>query len=132
MDEGARGADNQSFWVKLGSIDDDNASGMLYDDIAQAKINLNAIGDFYEVDNFTVISTDNDSSGLNVSTSSCGLRKRIPECHLDVNPEQHALWRCDRTSTRITSLTELCLPGQTGFRSGQLEPECNCHRSGNR
>ena len=70
VDEGARGADNQSFWVKLGSIDDDNASGMLYDDIAQAKINLNAIGDSYEVDNFTVISTDNDSSGLNVSTSS--------------------------------------------------------------
>ena len=43
---------------------------MLYDDVAQAKINLNAIGDSYEVDNFTVISTDNDSSGLNVSTSS--------------------------------------------------------------
>ena len=54
MDEGARGADNQSFWVKLGSIDDDNASGMLYDDIAQAKINLNAI-ELHEVDNFTVI-----------------------------------------------------------------------------
>ena len=35
---------------------------MLYDDIAQVKINLNAIGDSYEGDNFTVISTDNDSS----------------------------------------------------------------------
>ena len=33
---------------------------MLYDDIAQAKINLNAPG--AEVDNFTVLSTDNDTA----------------------------------------------------------------------
>ena len=69
---------NQSFWVKLGSIDDDNASGMLYDDVAQAKINLNAIEDSYEVINFTVISTDNDSSGLNVSTSSYAVSENHP------------------------------------------------------
>ena len=41
VDEGELGPDNQSFTVWLSSIDDDNASGMLYDDIAQAKINLN-------------------------------------------------------------------------------------------
>ena len=33
---------------------------MLYDDIAQAQINLNAPG--AEVDNFTVLSTDNDTA----------------------------------------------------------------------
>ena len=60
VDEGELGPDNQSFTVWLSSIDDDNASGMLYDDIAQAKINLNSPG--AEVDNFTVLSTDNDTA----------------------------------------------------------------------
>ncbi|MGA1598829.1 MAG: Ig-like domain-containing protein, partial [bacterium] len=68
VDEGDRGPDNQTaFWVKLGSLDDDNASGMLYDNISVAQINLNTVGT--EVDNFTVVSTDNDSAGLNASTS---------------------------------------------------------------
>ncbi len=60
VDEGELGSDNQSFTVWLSSIDDDNASGMLYDDITQAKINLNSPG--VEVDNFTVLSTDNDTA----------------------------------------------------------------------
>ena len=57
---------------------------MLYDDIAGGEDQPECHRDSYDRQ-LPVISTDNDSSVERQHLILCGLRKRIPECHLNVN-----------------------------------------------